>query len=145
MVNTRNRSNYSVQPDGCGQGRGKIKSSSGKSSSRKTFLEDARCSPNSPSSVPTKLDVNSELELIQGKILRSEPFPSGSHRNIEVPVQNLVHRSQGRGVGIMPKPLAGGYELLLTHQESSGQEKTIELLGGWNLLSSKLKFKNIRN
>ncbi|MBW0534659.1 hypothetical protein O181_074374 [Austropuccinia psidii MF-1] len=29
----------------------------------------------------------------------------------------------------MPKPLAGGHELLLTHQEFLGQEKTIELLG----------------
>ncbi|MBW0498428.1 hypothetical protein O181_038143 [Austropuccinia psidii MF-1] len=48
MVHTRNRSNCSVQPDGCGQRRGKTKSRSDKSSSRKTHLEDARVAPHSP-------------------------------------------------------------------------------------------------
>ncbi|MBW0533419.1 hypothetical protein O181_073134 [Austropuccinia psidii MF-1] len=38
----------------------------------------------------------------------------------QVPVQKLVERSQRRGVGNMPKPLEGGHELLLTHQEHSG-------------------------
>ncbi|MBW0555933.1 hypothetical protein O181_095648 [Austropuccinia psidii MF-1] len=37
-----------------------------------------------------------------------------------MPVQKLVQSSQRRGVGNMPKPLAGGHELLLTHQELSG-------------------------
>ncbi|MBW0575300.1 hypothetical protein O181_115015 [Austropuccinia psidii MF-1] len=37
-----------------------------------------------------------------------------------MPVQKLVQSSQGRRVGNMPKPLAGGHELLLTHQELSG-------------------------
>ncbi|MBW0582193.1 hypothetical protein O181_121908 [Austropuccinia psidii MF-1] len=37
-----------------------------------------------------------------------------------MPVQKLVQRSQGRGVGNLPKPLAGGHELLLKHQELSG-------------------------
>ncbi|MBW0567099.1 hypothetical protein O181_106814 [Austropuccinia psidii MF-1] len=36
-----------------------------------------------------------------------------------MPIQKLVQRSQRRGVGNMPKPLAGGHELLLTHQEVS--------------------------
>ncbi|MBW0502992.1 hypothetical protein O181_042707 [Austropuccinia psidii MF-1] len=58
--------------------------------------------------------------MIQGNILRAEPFPSGSHRNILIPVQNLLQPIQGRGVGNMPKPLAGGQELLLTHQELPG-------------------------
>ncbi|MBW0565851.1 hypothetical protein O181_105566 [Austropuccinia psidii MF-1] len=42
----------------------------------------------------------------------------------QVPDQNLVQRSQGRGVGNIPKPLEGGYELLLTHQEyyASGED-----------------------
>ncbi|MBW0538386.1 hypothetical protein O181_078101 [Austropuccinia psidii MF-1] len=35
-------------------------------------------------------------------------------------IQKLVQRSQRRGVGNMPKPLLGGNELLLTHQELSG-------------------------
>ncbi|MBW0501091.1 hypothetical protein O181_040806 [Austropuccinia psidii MF-1] len=38
----------------------------------------------------------------------------------QVQIQNLVQSSQGRGVGNMPKPLAGGQEFLLTHQELSG-------------------------
>ncbi|MBW0545938.1 hypothetical protein O181_085653 [Austropuccinia psidii MF-1] len=65
-------------------------------------------------------DVNSEPELINDKISRAEPFPSGSNRNISIPIQKMVQRSQRRGVGNMPKPLAGGHEILLTHQELSG-------------------------
>ncbi|MBW0562361.1 hypothetical protein O181_102076 [Austropuccinia psidii MF-1] len=120
MVHTRNGSNYSVQPDGCGQGRGKTRTRSSKSYSRKKCLEDARVAPHSPRSLPTKFDINSESELIQGNVSSAEPFKSGSHRNISVPVQKLVQSSQGRGVGNMPKPLEGGYELLLAHQEISG-------------------------
>ncbi|MBW0584585.1 hypothetical protein O181_124300 [Austropuccinia psidii MF-1] len=37
-----------------------------------------------------------------------------------MPIPELVHRRQRGGVGNMPKPLAGGLELLLTHQELSG-------------------------
>ncbi|MBW0477450.1 hypothetical protein O181_017165 [Austropuccinia psidii MF-1] len=120
MVHTQNGSSYSVQPDGCGQGRGKTKYRSGKSSSRKRFLEDARVAPNSPRYMPTKFDVNSEPQLIKGNILRAGPFPSGSHRNISVPAQKLVQRSQRRGVGNRQNPLAGGHELLLTNKELHG-------------------------
>ncbi|MBW0544235.1 hypothetical protein O181_083950 [Austropuccinia psidii MF-1] len=76
--------------------------------------------PHSTRSVPTSFDLNSKPELIQGNISRYETFLGGSHRNISVPVQKLVQRSQGRGVGNMLKPLEGGYELPLTHQELSG-------------------------
>ncbi|MBW0560164.1 hypothetical protein O181_099879 [Austropuccinia psidii MF-1] len=79
--------------------------------------------PNSPRSAPTNFDVNSDPELIQGYILRAEPFTSGIHKNILVPVQKLVQSSQGRGVGNMPKPLEGVHELLLTHQEIFGLEE----------------------
>ncbi|MBW0488080.1 hypothetical protein O181_027795 [Austropuccinia psidii MF-1] len=120
MVHTRNGSNYSVQPNGFGEGRGKTKSRSIKSCSRKTHLDDTRVAPHSPSSVPTSVDVNSESELIHDNILRAEPLPSGSNRNLSMPIQELVQRSQRTGVGNMPKPLAGGHELLLTHQEFSG-------------------------
>ncbi|MBW0491298.1 hypothetical protein O181_031013 [Austropuccinia psidii MF-1] len=65
MVHTRNGSSYSVQPDVPGQGRGKTRTRSAKSSSRKTHLEDARAAPHSPRSVPTSFDVNSEPELIE--------------------------------------------------------------------------------
>ena len=76
--------------------------------------------PHSSRSVPTTSDVNSNPELIHDNISRAEPFSSGSNRNISIPIQKLVQRSQRRGVGNMPKPLAGGHELLLTHEELSG-------------------------
>ncbi|MBW0564077.1 hypothetical protein O181_103792 [Austropuccinia psidii MF-1] len=83
-------------------------------------MEDARVSPHSPRSVPTNPDVNSESELIHDNISRAEQLPSGSNRNLSMPIQKLVQSIQRRGVGNMPKPLAGGHELLLTHQELSG-------------------------
>ncbi|MBW0488575.1 hypothetical protein O181_028290 [Austropuccinia psidii MF-1] len=120
MVHTRNGSNYSIQSDGCGQRRGNTRARSGKSSSRKTFLEDSRVAPHPPRFVLTNFDMSSEPKLIEGNILRAEPFPSGSNINISVLIQKLVQRSEIRGVGTMPKPLEWGHELLLTHQELSG-------------------------
>ncbi|MBW0590580.1 hypothetical protein O181_130295 [Austropuccinia psidii MF-1] len=119
MVHTRNGSNHSVQPDGCGQGRGKTKFRSVKSSSRKTHMGDARAASHSPRSVPTNIDVNSESGLIHDNILRAEPLSSGSNRKLSMPIQKLLQSSQRRGAGNMPKPLAGGHEFLLTHQELS--------------------------
>ncbi|MBW0467582.1 hypothetical protein O181_007297 [Austropuccinia psidii MF-1] len=120
MVHTTNRSNYSVQTNRSGQGRGNTRTRPGRPSSRKAHFEDSRVSPHSPRSVPETFDISSEPELIQVNALRVEPLSSGSHRNIEFPVQDVVQRSQGRGVGNISKPLAGGHELLLTHQEHSG-------------------------
>ncbi|MBW0472344.1 hypothetical protein O181_012059 [Austropuccinia psidii MF-1] len=120
MVHTRNGRNYSFQPDGSGKGRAKTRARSGKSSSRKTCMEESGVAPNSPRSVLTSFDLNSEPELIQVNTLRAEPFPNDNHRNISVTVQKLVQRSQLRGVGNIPQPLAGGCELLLTHHELSG-------------------------
>ncbi|MBW0461785.1 hypothetical protein O181_001500 [Austropuccinia psidii MF-1] len=120
IVHTRNGRSYSVQPDGSGKARMKTRARSGRPSSRKAHLEDSRVAPHSPRSVKTTLDINSEDKLIQGNFLKVEPLPNGIHRNIAVPVQKLVHISQGRGVGNIYKPLAGGHELLLTHQELSG-------------------------
>ncbi|MBW0583268.1 hypothetical protein O181_122983 [Austropuccinia psidii MF-1] len=145
MVHTRNGRNSSVQPNGCGQGRGKTKSRSVKSSLRKTHMEDSRVSPHSPRSLPTNFDVSSESELIHDNILRAEPISSGSNRNLSMPIQKLVQRSQRRGVGNMPKPLAGSMNSYLHIKSFLGQEKTIELLGGWSPLSCKDKVKNIKN
>ncbi|MBW0588746.1 hypothetical protein O181_128461, partial [Austropuccinia psidii MF-1] len=109
--------------------RGKTKSRSAKSSSRKAHLEDARVAPHSPRPVPTDLYMNSEPELIHDNISSAEPFSSGSNRNISMPIQKLVHSSQRRGVRNMPKPLARGTELLLTHQELSGSGEDHTALG----------------
>ncbi|MBW0548506.1 hypothetical protein O181_088221 [Austropuccinia psidii MF-1] len=125
MVHTRNQSNYSAQLDGCGQGRGDTKSRSIKSSSRNTHMEYSRVSPHSPRSIPTKFDVNAESGLIHDNIFRSEPLPSGRNRNLSIPIQKFVQRTQRRGAGNMPKPLAGGHELLLTHQEIYGPEEVV--------------------
>ncbi|MBW0498961.1 hypothetical protein O181_038676 [Austropuccinia psidii MF-1] len=75
--------------------------------------------PHSPRSVPTGFGINSDPELIKGNSLRAEQFSSGSHTNILVLVNILAQRIQGRGVRNIPKPLAGGYELLITHKELS--------------------------
>ncbi|MBW0510205.1 hypothetical protein O181_049920 [Austropuccinia psidii MF-1] len=68
--------------------------------------------------------MNSESGLIHGNILRAEPPSSGRNRDLSMTIQKLVQRSQRRGVVNMPKPLAGGHELLLTHQEllASGED-----------------------
>ncbi|MBW0514580.1 hypothetical protein O181_054295 [Austropuccinia psidii MF-1] len=145
MVHTRNGSNYSVQPDGCGQGRGKTKSRSAKSSTRKTYLEDVRVSPHFPRSVPTTFDANSESELIHDNILRAEPLSSGRNRNLSIQIQELVQISQRRGVGKCPSLWQGALNSYLHIKSFLGQEKTIELLGGWSPLSSKDKVKKIKN
>ncbi|MBW0528910.1 hypothetical protein O181_068625 [Austropuccinia psidii MF-1] len=120
MVHTTNGRNYSAQPHVCGQGRGKTKSRSVRSSSRKTHMEDARAAPHFPRSVPTHFDVKCESGLIHDNILRAEPLSSGSNGNLSMPIQKLVQSSQRRGVANSPEPLAGAHELLLTHQEISG-------------------------
>ncbi|MBW0588366.1 hypothetical protein O181_128081 [Austropuccinia psidii MF-1] len=145
MVHTRNGSNYSVQPDGCGQGRGMNKYRSAKYSARKTHLEDSRVAPHSPRSVPTDFDMKSESELTHGIISRSEPFSGGSNRNISMQVQKLVQSSQIIRVGNMTEPLAGSMNSYLHVKSFLGQEKTIELLGGWRPLYCKDKVKKIRN
>ncbi|MBW0477019.1 hypothetical protein O181_016734 [Austropuccinia psidii MF-1] len=130
MVHTRNRSNYSIQADRCGQGRGKTRARSGKSSSRRTFLEEASVAPHSPGSVPTNFYVNSEPEIIEGNIVSAEPFPSFRNRNISVTLEKLVQSSKIRGVGNIPKPLAGAMNSYIHIKSFLVQEKTIELLGG---------------
>ncbi|MBW0477748.1 hypothetical protein O181_017463 [Austropuccinia psidii MF-1] len=123
MVHTRSGSNYSVQPDGSGKGRGKTRIRPGRPSSRKKHLEVARVCPSSPRSVTTTFYINSEPELYQGDFLRVEPLPSGINRNMSVPVQKLAQRSQGRGMVNLSKPLAGVHEHLLTNQELSKSEE----------------------
>ncbi|MBW0461766.1 hypothetical protein O181_001481 [Austropuccinia psidii MF-1] len=76
--------------------------------------------PHFPRSLPKTFDINAEIELIKVNVLRVEPLPSGSHRNISVPVQKMVQLRKGKRVGNIPKPLAGGYELSFTHKELSG-------------------------
>ncbi|MBW0505623.1 hypothetical protein O181_045338, partial [Austropuccinia psidii MF-1] len=61
------------------------------------------------------------------------------------PIQKLVQRSKRRGVGNMPKPFAGGHELLLTHQELSGSGEDHRTLRRGSPFSCKDKVKKIKN
>ncbi|MBW0495937.1 hypothetical protein O181_035652 [Austropuccinia psidii MF-1] len=74
-------------------------------------------------SVPTIFELSSDPEIVQGNVLRIELLPSCRYKSISLSVRKLVQRSQERRVGNIPKPLEGGYELLLTHQEHSGSGK----------------------
>ncbi|MBW0528433.1 hypothetical protein O181_068148 [Austropuccinia psidii MF-1] len=145
MVHTRNGSSYSVQIDGSGQGRGKAVVIAFKSFSRKTHLDDSRVATHSPSSVPRTFGLSSEPELSQHKFSMVEPLSSCSYRNILVPVQNLVQRSQERGTGNMLTPLEGGYELLLTHQEISGSGEDNRTPRRMESIFFKEKVKKIKN
>ncbi|MBW0550103.1 hypothetical protein O181_089818 [Austropuccinia psidii MF-1] len=109
MVHKRKGSDSSVQPDGSRQGSGENRARTGRPSSRKTHLEDARVAPHPPRYLPTTFDIDSEDKLIQGNGLRVEPLPSGSHGNISALVQTLVQSIQGGRMGNMSKPLAGGH------------------------------------
>ncbi|MBW0593675.1 hypothetical protein O181_133390 [Austropuccinia psidii MF-1] len=62
-----------------------------------------------------------------------------------MPIQKLVQRSQRRGAGNIPKPLAWAMHSYLHIKSFLGQEKTIEVLGGWSPFSCKDKVKNIKN
>ncbi|MBW0576461.1 hypothetical protein O181_116176 [Austropuccinia psidii MF-1] len=111
---------------------------------KKDMSREFQSFPHSLRSIPTKFDINSEPELIQGNVLSNEPFSSGIHRNILVPVQKM-ERSQGRGVVNVPKPLAGAINSYLHSKSFLGQDKTMELLGGWSQFSHKYKVQNINN
>ncbi|MBW0497531.1 hypothetical protein O181_037246 [Austropuccinia psidii MF-1] len=101
MVCTRNGRNCSVQPYGSGEGRGNTRARTGKPSSRKEHLKDARLAPHSPRSVQTTLYITSLPELIGGKVLRLEHIQSGCHRDIEdhrtlSRMESLVFQRQGQ-------------------------------------------------
>ncbi|MBW0495680.1 hypothetical protein O181_035395 [Austropuccinia psidii MF-1] len=145
MVHTRNGTNYSVQTDESGQVRGKTRAIYGKSSSRRRHLEDTTVVFHSQRSLPNNFEINSEPKLIQGNSLRFKPFTSRSYRNISVPVQKLVQRSQERGVGNIPKPLTGAINYYLHIKSFLCQERNIGILGGWTLSSCKDKVKKIRD
>ncbi|MBW0563660.1 hypothetical protein O181_103375 [Austropuccinia psidii MF-1] len=129
MVHITNGRNYSVQPNGSRQVRGKTGDRTGRPSSRKTHLEDSRVTPHSPRPVPTTFEINSEPELIQSDVLKVEKLLSGSNRNISVPAQKLVHSSQRGKVVNMPTPLEGGHKLLLIDQELSGSGEDHKNIG----------------
>ncbi|MBW0522622.1 hypothetical protein O181_062337 [Austropuccinia psidii MF-1] len=81
----------------------------------------------------------------QGNVLRVELLPSGSQRNISVPVQRLVQGRKGRGLGNSFKPLAGRHELLFTHQELSGSGEDHRALRSMESLVLQGKGKNVQN
>ncbi|MBW0555232.1 hypothetical protein O181_094947 [Austropuccinia psidii MF-1] len=124
MVHTRNQTNYSVQTDGCGKGRGKNKSRSVESSSRKTNMEDARLAP-----LPKGLNhfQVEEIEIYQFQY------------------KNWFRESKEKEWGIGSSLWQWAMNSYLHIKSFLGQEKTIELLGGWIPLSCKENVKKIKN
>ncbi|MBW0492079.1 hypothetical protein O181_031794 [Austropuccinia psidii MF-1] len=98
----------------------------------------------SPRSVPTNFDVNSELELIEGNILRDEPFTSGKNRNISVPIKKWFRAAKEEDWEICLSLWKGAMNSYLQIKSFLGQEKTIELLGGWSPLTWKENVKRIK-
>ncbi|MBW0565308.1 hypothetical protein O181_105023 [Austropuccinia psidii MF-1] len=96
-----------------------------------------------PRCVPTSFEIDSKPALIQGNVLRAEPFLSGSHMNISITVQKMVQSSLERGVGNIPKPLEGDMNSFLHINRFLGQENTKELLGGWSPFYCKDKKKEL--
>ncbi|MBW0584264.1 hypothetical protein O181_123979 [Austropuccinia psidii MF-1] len=124
MVHTRNGSNYSVQPDGFGQGRGKTKSRSAKSSSRKTHLEDSELPP-----IPQGL-THFQVEAIE---------------IYQCQYKNWLRAAKEEEWEVSPSLWIGAMNSNLQIKSFLGQENTIELLGGWRPLSCKYKVKRIKN
>ncbi|MBW0534899.1 hypothetical protein O181_074614 [Austropuccinia psidii MF-1] len=145
MVCTRNRRRYSVQPDRSGQVKRNTRAIPGIPFLRKEDFEDTRVFIHSPRSVTTTFDTNSEPELIQVDYLRVKALSSGKNRNISVPVQILVQRSQRGSLGNMSKRLAGSMNSYLHIKTFLCQEKTIELFLECDPLSCKDKVKKIKN
>ncbi|MBW0584219.1 hypothetical protein O181_123934 [Austropuccinia psidii MF-1] len=141
MVHNRNVRNYSVQPDECGQGRGKTKLRYGKYSSRKTFLEDARVAPHSLRSVPTNFKISSETELIQGL----KNFQVEAIEIFQSQYQNRYREAKEEEWEICPSLWQGDMNSYLHIKSFLGQERTIELLEGWSTFSCKEKVKKIKN
>ncbi|MBW0576943.1 hypothetical protein O181_116658, partial [Austropuccinia psidii MF-1] len=111
----RNESNYSVQPDEFGQGRGKTSSRSGKSSSRKTYLEDARVSPHSPR--PEEKVGNSEDLEKKGLVVStsskpdtevSKYKPKGPQKKQRGPKNN---KGKGKSKANWHRPYPQGYRI----------------------------------
>ncbi|MBW0557693.1 hypothetical protein O181_097408 [Austropuccinia psidii MF-1] len=109
MVHTGNESNYSVQPDGFGQGRGKTKSRSVKYSSNKTHLEVARVSP-----IPQGLN---HLQVAEIEIY-------------ECQYKNWFRAAKEEEWEICASLWQGAINSYLHLKSFLGQENTIELLGG---------------
>ncbi|MBW0508854.1 hypothetical protein O181_048569 [Austropuccinia psidii MF-1] len=57
----------------------------------------------------------------------------------------MVQRSQGKRMGNLSKPLEGAANPYFHIKNILGQEKIIELFGGWHPLSFKDKIKNMKN
>ncbi|MBW0544141.1 hypothetical protein O181_083856 [Austropuccinia psidii MF-1] len=123
-VHTRNGSNYSVQPDVFVQGRGKAKTRSVKSSSRKTHMEDARVAP-----IPQGLN---HFQVAAIEIYQCQD-------------KNLFRAGKEEEWEICPSLWQGAMNSYLHIKSFLRQEKNIELLGGWIPWSCKDKVKKIKN
>ncbi|MBW0481009.1 hypothetical protein O181_020724 [Austropuccinia psidii MF-1] len=88
-------------------------------------MEDARTSTSYqrlPSTFYTLIE-SPEADIIAIIVVRPEPFPTGSNRDILVSVQELVYGGKAAGVGTSPKSLDRQNELLSSSEEVHGPRK----------------------
>ncbi|MBW0519186.1 hypothetical protein O181_058901 [Austropuccinia psidii MF-1] len=97
-------------------------------------------------SVLTNFDVNSESGLIHDNILRAESLSRGIKIEIyQCQYINWFREAKEEDWRICPSLWQGAMNSYLHIKSFLGQEKHIELLGGWSPLSCKEKSKKIKN
>ncbi|MBW0514404.1 hypothetical protein O181_054119 [Austropuccinia psidii MF-1] len=88
-------------------------------------MEDARTSTSSQRLASTfeALIESPEAYITAIPVVRPEPFPTGSNRDIPVSVQELVHGRKAAGVGTSAKSLDRHNELFSSSKEVHGPRK----------------------
>ncbi|MBW0490438.1 hypothetical protein O181_030153 [Austropuccinia psidii MF-1] len=95
-------------------------------------MEDARTSTSSQrlaSQFETLIE-SPESDITAIPAFRPESFPTGSNRDIPVPVQELVYGGKATGVGTSAKSLDRNNELLSSSKEAHGPRKDRRTSGG---------------
>ncbi|MBW0520169.1 hypothetical protein O181_059884 [Austropuccinia psidii MF-1] len=125
MTPTRSGSNYSIQSNGSGPGNSSHKSKRQECQPRgKVQMEDARASTNSQRLARTFATLIESAEAdITSINVRTESLPTGSSRDIQVSVQELVYGSKTARVGTSTKSLDRHHELISSSEEVHGARK----------------------
>ncbi|MBW0572718.1 hypothetical protein O181_112433 [Austropuccinia psidii MF-1] len=120
MTPTRSGSNYPIQSNGSGPGHSIQKSKRQECQPRgEEQMEDARTSTISQI-LARNFDIvieSPEADITAIPVVRSESFPTGSNRDIPVPLQELVCGGKAAGVGTSAKSLYSKNELLSSSEE----------------------------
>ncbi|MBW0554133.1 hypothetical protein O181_093848 [Austropuccinia psidii MF-1] len=120
MTPTRSESNYSISSNGSGLGTSSHKSKRQECHCRgEAQMEDARTSTSSQRLASTfnNLILSPKAEITAITVVRLEPFPTGTNRDIPVSVQELVYGRKGTEVRASSKSLDRHDELLSSSEE----------------------------